>query len=91
MTASTPRNEPSGSRTTGIPPPPLATTTNPASTRARTAQGGVEGRQHDIGHVGTVARGDSAVGEIALTGDAAEVKEKRSAPGRRSAVARIAG
>ena len=36
MTASTPRS-PSASRTTGIPPPPLAMTTNPASTRARTA------------------------------------------------------
>ena len=37
MTASMPRSEPSASRTTGIPPPPLAITTNPASTRACTA------------------------------------------------------
>ena len=37
MTASTPRSEPSASRTTGIPPPPLATTTYPASTSDCTA------------------------------------------------------
>ncbi len=37
MTASIPRSEPSASRTTGMPPPPLATTTKPASTRACTA------------------------------------------------------
>ena len=37
MTASTPRRLAVGSRTTGIPPPPLAITTKPASTSACTA------------------------------------------------------
>ncbi len=37
MTASTPTSEPSGRRTCGMPPPPLATTTKPASISARTA------------------------------------------------------
>ena len=44
--------EPSASRTTGIPPPPLATTTKPASTRACTA-----GRVEDLQRLG---RGDHA-------------------------------
>ena len=37
MTASTPVSVPSSRRTTGMPPPPLAITTKPASTRACTA------------------------------------------------------
>ena len=37
MTASTPASEPSGRRTCGMPPPPLATTTKPARISASTA------------------------------------------------------
>ena len=52
MTASTPASEPSGRRTCGMPPPPLATTTKPASIRASDGRG-VEDLQR-------LGRGDDA-------------------------------